>query len=80
MDFQSFFEKCQKEKTVSDFESYISYSIFEKGKGQVECSLERYTLMRDLAFDWRQEDAARSLYEMCKASEWNEGDWEGALR
>ncbi|MCE5334930.1 MAG: hypothetical protein LLG06_10095 [Desulfobacteraceae bacterium] len=80
MEFKSFFGKCQNENTVSDFESYLSYCIFEKGKGLVECTVERYTLMRDLAFDWRNEEAAMTLYEMARVSEWQEGDWEGALK
>lgn len=80
MDFKSFFERCQNESTVSDFESYLSYCIFEKGTGGTQCTLERYTLMRDMAFDWREEDAARSLYELANASEWKEGEWEGALK
>lgn len=80
MDFHAFFEKCQNENTVSDFESYLSYCIFEKDKGCVGCTLEKYSLIRDLAFDWRNEEAARSLYDLSRASEWKDGEWEGALK
>ncbi len=80
MDFKSFFQKCQTESTVSDFESYLSYCIMEKAKGQVECTLENYNRMRDLAFERRDESAARALFDMAKASGWKDGEWEGALR
>ena len=30
MEFNKFFKRCQNEPTVSDFESYLSYCIFEK--------------------------------------------------
>ncbi|MBW2721197.1 MAG: hypothetical protein JRC67_03080 [Deltaproteobacteria bacterium] len=30
MEFNTFLEKCQSEPTVSDFESYLAYCIFEK--------------------------------------------------
>jgi hypothetical protein len=81
MDFKSFFERCKEEPTVSDFESYLSYSIFEKGSGsRDECSLEMYSYIRDQAFDGRDEKAAVTLYDLAKASEWKEGEWEGALR
>ncbi|MEN6437307.1 MAG: hypothetical protein ABFD97_01855 [Syntrophobacter sp.] len=78
MDFRAFFEKCQNEGTVSDFESYLSYCVLEKG--QAECSLEQYNQIRDLAFERRNEAAARELYEMANAKGWKEGEWEGALR
>lgn len=80
MDFRAFLAKCQNESTVSDFESYLSYRIFEKGKARVECTLEKYNQVRDLAFERRDEKAARLLYEMANASEWSDGEWEGALR
>ncbi len=80
MDFRSFFEKCQDEKTVSDFESYLSFCIFEKKKGSSRCSIEEYSQMRDFAFDRRDEKAAGVLFELSGASEWDEGEWEGALR
>jgi hypothetical protein len=80
MDFRVFFQKCQEESTVSDFESYLSYSIFEKEKGRTDWTLESYDRLRNLAFERRDEKAARALYDMAKASDWKEGDWEGALR
>jgi len=81
MDFKSFFEKCQGESTVSDFESYLSYCILEKGKGRVECTLEKYNRMRDLAFERRDESAARALFDLASASGWKDGpSGRGALR
>ncbi len=80
MDFKAFFQKCQTESTVSDFESYLSYSIFEKEKGRTDCSLEKYDQLRGMAFERRDEKAAKALYDMAKASDWKEGEWEGALR
>jgi hypothetical protein len=81
MEFESFFKKCKEEPTVSDFESYLSYCIFEKGSGsRDECSLEMYSYIRDQAFDGRDEKAALTLYDLAKASEWKEGEWEDALR
>ena len=80
MDFKAFFQKCQNESTVSDFESYLSYSIFEKVKGSAGCSLEKYNQIRDLAFERRDEKAAMALYEMAGATDWKDGEWEGALR
>ncbi len=80
MDFRVFFQKCQAESTVGDFESYLSYSIFEKEKGRTDWTLESYDRLRNLAFERRDEKAARALYDMAKASDWKEGDWEGALR
>ncbi len=59
MDFKSFFEKCQGESTVSDFESYLSYCILEKGKGRVECTLEKYNRMRDSHSSGRDESAGQ---------------------
>jgi hypothetical protein len=80
MDFKAFLEKCRNETTVGDFESYLSYCIFEKEKGQVDWSLEKYSQLRDLAFERRDENAAMALYETAHASEWKDGDWDGALR
>ncbi len=81
MEFESFFRKCKDEPTVSDFESYLSYCIFGKGAGgRDKCTLEMYSFIRDQAFDGRDEKAARTLYDLAKASEWKEGEWEGALR
>jgi len=80
MDFRVFFQKCQEESTVSDFESYLSYTIFEKEEGRTDWTLESYDQLRNLAFERRDEKAARALYDMAKASDWKEGDWEGALR
>jgi hypothetical protein len=81
MKFESFLAKCQDEPTVSDFESYLSFCIFEKrGSGRQECSPEMYSFIRDQAFDRRDEKAARTLYDLAKASEWDEGEWEGALK
>jgi hypothetical protein len=80
MDFKAFFKKCRDESTVGDFESYLSYCIFEKEKGRVEWSLEKYSQLRNLAFEKRDENAALALYEMAHASEWKEGEWDGALR
>ncbi|MFZ2446728.1 MAG: hypothetical protein WAW37_10250 [Syntrophobacteraceae bacterium] len=80
MDFKAFFEKCQSESTVSDFESYLSYSILEKGKGHAECTVEKYNRMRDLAFDRRDESAAMALFELANVAGWKDGEWEGALR
>lgn len=82
MEFEAFFRKCQDESTVSDFESYLAYCILEKGstsrKGNV--NVEEYTLMRDRAFEGRDENAARALFAASGASAWKEGEWEGALR
>jgi hypothetical protein len=39
-----------------------------------------YSYIRDQAFDGRDEKAARTLYDLAKASAWKEGEWEGALR
>jgi hypothetical protein len=84
MEFEAFFEACKRESTVSDFESYLAYCIFEKerGKGieQGEFTLEKYSHIRDRAFDGRDEEAARLLYNLAGAAKWKEGDWEGALR
>ncbi len=80
MEFRVFFERCRNESTVSDFESYLSYCIFKKTKDKTGGTVENYARMRDLAFDRRDESAARSLYEMAGAADWEEGDWEGALR
>jgi hypothetical protein len=81
MQFESFLRKCQDEPTVGDFESYLSYCIFEKrSSSRDECSLEMYSFIRDKAFDGRDEAAARTLFELSNASGWTEGEWEGALR
>jgi hypothetical protein len=84
MDFQAFFDRCQGEPTVSDFESYLSYCIFEKRSpiptGRDEMTLEMYSFIRDQAFEGRDERAARFLYDIAGASAWEEGEWEGALR
>ena len=84
MEFKAFFERCQHEPTVSDFESYLSYCVFEKRSfttsGRDECTLEMYSFIRDQAFERRDEKAARLLYDLADAASWKEGDWEGALR
>jgi hypothetical protein len=81
MEFKAFFAKCQSEPTVSDFESYLASCIFEKKKAvPQELSLERYSFLRDQAFERRDEEAARQLYELAHAGEWKDGDWDGALR
>jgi hypothetical protein len=84
MDFETFLLRCRNEPTVSDFESYLSYCIFQK-KGaekaeEPECSLETYSYLRDQAFERRDEKAAQQLYDMSGAARWREGEWEGALR
>ena len=84
MNFQAFFARCQSEPTVSDFESYLAYCIFEKRsakpRGRDDLTVEMYSFIRDQAFERRDERAARLLYEMAAASAWKEGEWEGALR
>lgn len=84
MDFNSFFERCKHESTVSDFESYLAYCIFEKKKDKnppaKSMNVEKYTQTRDQAFDLRDEGAARTLFALAGASEWKDGEWEGALR
>lgn len=83
MDFEAFFERCKNEPTVSDFESYLAYCIFEKGSpgaGEDQMTLEMYSFIRDQAFEHRDERAARFLYDMAGAAAWKEGEWEGALR
>jgi hypothetical protein len=84
MDFNTFLEKCQNEPTVSDFESYLAYCIFEKKSaetgGKDEVTVEMYSFVRDQAFERRDEQAARLLYDLAGASSWKEGEWEGALR
>ena len=83
MDFATFFKRCQDEPTVSDFESYIAYCIFEKkadAGAQPACSVEAYSRARDLAFEQRDEEAAKWLYNIAGVSGWQEGEWEGALR
>jgi hypothetical protein len=84
MEFKAFFERCQNESTVSDFESYLAHCIFEKqsaGTGsQDEISLEMYSFIRDQAFEQRDEKAARFLYEMAAVANWQDADWQGALR
>jgi hypothetical protein len=85
MEFKGFLEKCQSEPTVSDFESYLSYCVFEmkgaeKKEDQDEITLEMYSFIRDQAFERRDEKAARLLYDLAGAASWKEGEWEGALR
>ena len=84
MEFIPFFERCKNEPTVSDFESYLSYCIFQKKtpktSGKDEVTLEMYSFVRDQAFERRDEEAARVLYELSDAASWKEGEWEGALR
>ncbi len=84
MDFNTFLEKCQREPTVSDFESYLAYCIFEKKSaetsGKDEVTVEMYSFVRDQAFERRDEQAARLLYDLAGGSSWKEGEWEGALR
>jgi hypothetical protein len=84
MDFQAFFARCQSEPTVSDFESYLAYSIFERRAptptGRDGMTVEMYSFIRDQAFERRDERAARFLYQIAGVSAWKEGEWEGALR
>ena len=82
MNFTVFFQRCQSEATVSDFESYLAYCIFEKAStaARDQCSVEMYSFIRDQAFEFRDEKAARVLYDLSGAASWREGDWEGALR
>ena len=84
MEFNTFLEKCQSEPTISDFESYLSYCVFQRKaadtSGKDEVTLEMYSFVRDQAFERRDEKAARLLYDLAGASGWQEGDWEGALR
>jgi len=81
MKFELFLKRCQDESTVGDFESYLSYCIFEKAGGRPnECSLEMYSFIRDRAFESRDEEAARRLYDLAEASDWKDDEWEGALR
>jgi len=84
MEFNIFFERCKNEPTVSDFESYLSYCVFQRKSvgvsGNDEVTLEMYSFVRDQAFERRDEKAARLLYDLAGASGWKEGDWEGALR
>ena len=84
MEFNAFLEKCQSEPTVSDFESYLAYCIFEKKSaetsGKDEVTVEMYSFVRDQAFERRDEQAARLLYDLAGVASWKEGEWEGALR
>jgi hypothetical protein len=82
MEFKVFFDRCKNEPTVSDFESYLSYCIFEKKstKSKDEVTKEMYSSIRDQAFERRDEEAARLLYELADAAAWKEEEWEGALR
>jgi hypothetical protein len=72
------------ESTVSDFESYLAYCILEKkvkeGAPSAAMSVEKYTQVRDQAFDLMDEKAAQMLYSLAGASQWKEGEWEGSLR
>jgi hypothetical protein len=43
-------------------------------------TVEKYTQLRDQAFDLRDEKAAQTLYALAGASEWKEDEWEGSLR
>jgi hypothetical protein len=79
MEYKDFANKCRNEPTVSDFESYITYCIFEAG-GRSDCTLEMYSFIRDLAFEKRDDKATRLLFELAGAAKWKEGEWEGALR
>jgi hypothetical protein len=84
MTFEEFFGNCQREPTVSDFESYLAFCIFGKSaKGlsaQEKFTVEMYSYTREQAFERRDEKAARLLYNLAGAANWKEGDWEGALR
>jgi hypothetical protein len=84
MEFTAFLERCKKEPAVSDFESYLSYCVFQKRSartsGKDECTLEMYSFIRDQAFEHRDQKAARLLYDLADAASWKEGEWEGALR
>ena len=82
MEFKPFFERCKNEPTVSDFDSYLSYCVFEKdsAKSKDEVTKEMYSFIRDQAFERRDEKAARLLYELAHAAAWQQGEWEGALR
>jgi hypothetical protein len=84
MEFNAFLEKCQNEPTVSDFESYLAYCILEtksaKTSEKDEVTVEMYSFVRDQAFERRDEQAARLLYDLAGVSSWREGEWEGALR
>jgi hypothetical protein len=84
MEFKEFFQRCRNESTVSDFESYLSYCIFQRRAGKTskrdEVTLEMYSFVRDQAFEHRDEKAARLLYELAGAASWKEGEWDGALR
>ncbi|MBP8646561.1 MAG: hypothetical protein KBH99_10650 [Syntrophobacteraceae bacterium] len=80
MEFAEFFQRCQNEPTVSDFESHLSYCIFQRKGAPDECTLEMYSYIRDRAFEKRDEQAARVLYELASAADWKDGEWEGALR
>lgn len=83
MKFEVFFQRCRNEPTVSDFESYLAHCVLEKraaGRAFQECSVERYCQMRDRAFERRDEQAAQTLYELSGAAQWDDGEWEGALR
>jgi hypothetical protein len=72
------------ESTVSDFESYLACRILEKkvreGAPPAAMTVEKYTQLRDQAFDLRDEKAAQTLYALAGASEWKEDEWEGSLR
>ncbi len=84
MTFEEFFKKCQGEPTVSDFESYLAHCILRKSPQELgtedQITVEMYCYTRDQAFERRDEKAARLLYQLAAAAQWQEGDWEGALR
>jgi hypothetical protein len=84
MKFNKFFERCQIEPTVSDFESYLAHCIFEKKaaetKDEERFTVEMYSHTRDQAFERRDEKAAQLLFDLAGAATWQEGDWEGSLR
>lgn len=84
MKFDKFFERCQIEPTVGDFESYLAQCIFEKKtlkqKDAEKLTVEMYSHTRDQAFERRDEKAAQLLFDLAGAATWQEGDWEGSLR
>jgi hypothetical protein len=83
MKFDKFFERCQIESTVGDFESYLAHCIFEKKAGKTtgaeKFTVEMYSHTRDQAFERRDEKAAQLLFDLAGATNWQEGEWEGSL-
>jgi len=51
MELRNSFQRCQNEPTVSDFESHLSYCIFQRKGAPDECTLEMYSYIRDRAFE-----------------------------